>query len=106
MTLSSKKRSQQQEDRAARKFGGTVNAASGALPIRKNDVRTDTESIELKTTKAKSFSLKHTDLLNAWMHAVRDGRILLFGIQFETESVGQKRWVIMSEDDYLEMRDK
>lgn len=105
MTLSSRKRSQQQEKAAARRFGGTVNAASGALPVRKNDVRTPTESIELKTTKAKSFTLKYTDLVTAWMHAVRDSRTVLFGIQFENDSIGPKRWVVMTEDDYLAMRD-
>jgi hypothetical protein len=99
------RRSRRQERRGAGIFGGTVNAGSGN-GARKNDVRTPTESIEFKSTKAASYSLKLADLGAAWVHALNDNRRMLFGIEFASRDRGivPTRYIVMTEDDYLELR--
>ena len=93
-------KSEKQETRTAEVFRGTRNAASGSLWLRKNDVRTQTESIELKTTTKQSYSLKLADLEKAWKIAILDGRRMVFGIEF---SEARKRFVVLTEEDYLEI---
>lgn len=73
---------------------------SGAGWVKKNDVRTPTESVECKTTKAASYSLKYADLQKAEKTALLDSRRMVFGIQFE----GRGSYVVLSMDDYLELR--
>ncbi len=103
------KMSRKQEQDGARRYGGRVNARSGAGDTRKNDVQTDTESIEFKITEAASYRLKLDDLLQAWCHAVISGRKLIFGVEFGTAAMvrqGPLRYVILPEDDYLGMREE
>lgn len=99
------RRSRKQEKRVARSLGGTVNPGSGN-GARKNDVWTDTESVELKSTRAKSYSLKLDELGAAWIHAVSDNRRMAFGIEFVIRERGiiPTRYVVLTEDDYLELR--
>lgn len=52
-----KKRSQKQEKSVAKKLGGKVTAASGALWGMKGDVRTDKFLIECKTTEKDYYTL-------------------------------------------------
>lgn len=58
-----KKRSQAQEKRAAKREGGYVQPASGALSGAKGDVRAPGIRMECKFTRAKSFSLKLEELM-------------------------------------------
>lgn len=99
------RRSRKQERRGAKMFGGTVNAGSGN-GARKNDVRTPTESIEFKSTRAASYSIKLADLGASWIHAINDSRRMLFGIEFAARERGiiPTRYVVMTEADYLELR--
>lgn len=94
------RRSRRQERRIAAENGGTVNSQSGAGWLRKNDVRTPTESWEAKTTRGKQFILKLEDLRRAWQQAVVDGRRMVWEIEF-----GDERYVILAKDDYTELRD-
>lgn len=52
-----KRRSQKQEKSVAKKFGGKVTAASGALWGMKGDVRSEKFLIECKTTEKKYYTL-------------------------------------------------
>ncbi|MEV4454401.1 hypothetical protein [Microbispora sp. NPDC049633] len=88
--------SRRQEDQQAAKIGGSRNAASGALDFRKNDVRNETESWELKYTTAKQYTLRLADLLEAEKQALLDnGRLMRFGLR-----MGDRDWVILSQEDY------
>lgn len=89
------KRSQQQEKSTADRFGGRVTPGSGNGWMRKNDVRSDDVSFEMKYTDAKQFALKVADLTKAEEHAIRDGREMVFGISFSGE-----RFVLITEDYY------
>lgn len=92
---------QQEKDTAAR-YAGRVTPGSGNGWVAKNDIRTETESIECKTTAAASYTLKYMDLWKAYKTALMDGRRMVFEIQFEKRG----RFVILAEDDYMELRDK
>ena len=103
------RRSRKQEHDGAKRYGGTVNSQSGAGDIRKNDVRTDTESIEFKGTSNTGYRLTLADLCTAWRHALMDGRNVIFGIEFfRTDKFFgvPTRWVIQPEDDYLAMKER
>ena len=90
------------ERNTAARYNGRTTPQSGAGWVAKNDVRTFTESIECKTTKAASFSLKVSELKKADKTALLDGRRMVFEIQFE----GRGKYVVLNEEDYLELRDK
>lgn len=94
---------EKQEKDTAAAYGGRVNSGSGNGWIRKNDVRTDTESIECKTTSAHQFTLKYLELWKAYKTAITDGRRMVFQIQFEKH---RARYVVLHERDYLELREK
>ena len=97
------KDSQRQERRLANKLGGTVNSGSGNGWVRKGDVRTEDELLELKTTDAKSYSRKDAELEKLTNQALVDGRMPIFMVQFKTTG---NEWVIMSKDDYLTLREE
>ena len=97
--ISDQSRSRKQEDRAAKRLGGTRNSGSGNGPYRKNDVRTETESLEYKTTLKNSFRLTNAELLKAEQYALLDGREMAFGIDMD----GQ-RWIVISENYYETLR--
>jgi hypothetical protein len=99
--VNTKKASLAQERRAAKLYGGSVNSGSGNGPWRKNDVRTEDESWELKTTSKKQYPLKHDELVQAEKYAMLDGREMRFGI----EMCG-RNWIVLSEDDYLALKEK
>jgi hypothetical protein len=94
--------SQRQEINIAKRYKGTTNAGSGNGWVRKNDVRTDMESIECKITSKGSYSLKLSDLTKAEENAILDDRIMLLIIEFSSNG---RRFIVMDETDYLEMRD-
>lgn len=93
------KASRKQEARAANTYKGSRNAGSGAGWMRKNDVRSHDFLIENKlTTNAKSYTVKFTDLRDLTTKAVLEDRTPV--LQFD---LGGKRYVILNEDDFLEM---
>jgi len=95
------KQSQKHEKRLAKVVGGSVNAASGAFWSRKGDVRSDDLLIEHKWTGKKSFSLKAEVLEKIVLEAIVDSRMPVLGI-----SLNNKNYVLLTEDDFLEMREK
>lgn len=97
---SSLKKSQKQEQRLAKSYGGSTSAGSGNGWIRKNDVRTETLSFEAKYTDAKQFTLKQADLKKAEKYALIDGRESVFIISFSGEE-----WVVIREEAYKELHD-
>jgi len=92
------KQSQKQEKRLAKAYGGGVTPGSGNGWVHKNDVKTDTLSIEAKYTDAKSFSLKLADLLKAEKYALIDGRDVIFTVSFSGEE-----FAILREEDYRDL---
>lgn len=95
------KQSQKHEKRLAKAVGGTRNAASGALWSRKGDVRSDDLLIEHKYTGKKTYTLKADDLEKNVKNAILESRMPVFGI-----SLNNKNYVLLTEDDFLEMREK
>jgi hypothetical protein len=99
----SKKASVKQERRTADKYRGSVNVMSGAGWMRKADVRTADFLIENKLKmdpNAKSYSVKAVDLRDLTLRARLEGRIPL--LQFD---LAGHRYVVLVEDDFLEMID-
>lgn len=95
------KKSDAQERRTASTYGGTLNAMSGAGWMRKGDVRTDQFLIENKTKmdpNAKSYSVQATLLRDMTKRARLEGRVPL--LQFD---LGGHRYVVLCEDDFLDM---
>lgn len=84
--------SRRQERRGAARYDGSVNSGSGNGWLRKNDVRTDTLSIEYKHTGAASYRLVAAELATAERNAVADGREMAFIVE-----LGGREWVVLSE---------
>jgi hypothetical protein len=57
--------------------------------------------IEHKWTGKKSFSIKAAEVEKIVMEAIIDNRMPVFGI-----SLNDKNYVLLTEDDFLEMREK
>ena len=93
------KRSKKQENKAADRYNGSRNSGSGSGWVRKNDVRTHELLIENKfTDNLKSYSIKFTDLRDLETVAIKEDRTPV--LQFD---LGGKRYIILREDDFLEM---
>jgi hypothetical protein len=95
------RQSQKHEKRLAKKVGGSKTAASGAFWSRKGDVRSHDLLIEHKWTGKKSFSIKAIEVEKIVTEAIIDSRMPVFGI-----SLNDKNYVLLTEDDFLEMREK
>jgi hypothetical protein len=96
-----KKASAKQERRTANAYSGSVNVMSGAGWMRKADVRTEDFLIENKlrmSPDAKSYSIKAATLRDLTKQARLEGRIPL--LQFD---LAGHRYVVLVEDDFLEM---
>lgn len=87
-----------QEKRVAKLVGGTRNAGSGSGWRRRQDVRTDRFLWEMKYTGKKQITLKAQDLEQLRKHALMDDRTPVMHIE-----VGERSYVVMSEDDFLEL---
>ena len=101
--------SQKQERRGARVYGGVQNSGSGNTTGHKNDVRTPEYSIEFKTTRQKSYSLKLEDLRAAQKNALLSGREVLYAIDFQEQDQGRiktHRFVVLPEWDYLSLKER
>ena len=101
MKSKGQKESQKHEKRLAQKVGGKRNAASGAFWSRKGDVRSDDLLIEHKWTGKKQATIKSDVLKKITREAILEGRVPVLGIHLDGED-----YVILLEDDYLELRDK
>ena len=101
MKSEGQKQSQKHEKRLAKKVGGSKTAASGAFWFRKGDVRSHDLLIEHKWTGKKSFSIKALEVEKIVTEAIIDSRMPVFGI-----SLNNKNYVLLTEDDFLEMREK
>lgn len=97
------KDSQRQERRLAKELGGSVNSGSGNGWVRKGDVRAPDELWECKITDAKSYSLKDAELIKNYNHALMDGLMSIFMIEFKSSG---NSWVILSKDDYMTLRER
>lgn len=97
------KKSKRQEERTAKSYRGSRNAMSGAGWVRKADVRTEEFMIENKLKMdpdAKSYSIKSVDMRDLVKRARLEGRIPLMQID-----LAGHRYVVLTEDDFLEMID-
>jgi len=104
MKSESQKKSVKQEKRTAESYRGSRNAMSGAGWVRKADVRTEDFMIENKLKmdpEAKSYSLKALDMRDLTKRALLEGRIPLMQID-----LAGHRYVVLREDDFLEMIDE
>jgi hypothetical protein len=79
-----RERSIKQEDRLAKATGGKRNKGSGCYFFRPGDVVSGEFLIEGKTTKAKSYSLKLTELRKISNEAFRKNKTPAFAVSFET----------------------
>lgn len=93
------RRSQRQERTWAEEIDGRTTPGSGNTWARKNDVRSERWSLELKTTAKKQYSLKADDLRTAERNALMDGREFAFGIEMAGST-----WVVMNAHDWHRMR--
>mgnify|MGYP006271683665 FL=1 len=101
MKSEGQKQSRRHENRLAKKIGGSRTAASGAFWSRKGDVRSDDLLIEHKYTGKKQTTIKSDVLKKIMREAILDGRIPVLGIHLDGED-----YVILSEHDFMEMREK
>jgi hypothetical protein len=94
-----------QENLTAEKHGGQVTPASGSGGTVKNDVRSASWSLEVKSTSAKTYSLSRDVLATAERNALVDGRLFALVVAFlptQTRPGQGMRYVVMGEDDFLE----
>ena len=101
MKSEGQKQSQKHEKRLAKLVGGSTTAGSGVFWSRKGDVRSDDLLIEHKWTGKKTKTIKAEELEKITTEAIIDGRTPVFGI-----SLNNKNYVILVEDDFIEMREK
>lgn len=95
------KQSRKQEKRSANAYRGSRNAGSGSGWMRKNDVRSEVLLIENKlTTGTKSITLKEVDLRELRTRAILEDRVPV--LQFD---LNNRSYVVLVEDDFLEMID-
>lgn len=96
-----------QENLTAKLHHGRVTPGSGSGHMTKNDVRNDQWSIEVKSTSALTYSLNRDVLAVAERHALSDGRKMALVVAFmpkrATTLAKPKRYVVLTEDDYLEL---
>jgi hypothetical protein len=100
MKSEGQKQSQKHEKRLAKLVDGSVNAASGAFWSRKGDVRSKELLIEHKWTGKKQVTIKSEVLKKITREAILDSRIPVLGLHLDGEN-----YVVLLEDDYLEMRE-
>jgi hypothetical protein len=93
------KRSQAQERRIAKSYGGSLNSGSGNGTFRKNDVRSERFLHEAKRTDNKaSITIRRTDLRDLTRNALMEGRIPVLHFQIDKDE-----YVILTEADFQEM---
>jgi hypothetical protein len=101
MRSKGQKESKKHEDRLAKAIGGQRTAASGAFWSRKGDVRSKDLLIEHKWTGKATVTIKATVLEKIVTEAILDSRMPVLGF-----SLNNKNYVMLTEDDFLELRQK
>lgn len=101
-----KAKSDRQERRLAKEFGGRVTPGSGSGSI-KGDVTTGEEMIEAKTTTKRQFTLKLETLQKLEYEARAVGKRPVLILHIDDDSpvlLHHPEWVLIPKNDYLEMR--
>ena len=98
MRSEGQRRSQRQERRTARDFGGRVQPGSGSGWSRKGDVVTPLLLIENKFTGNNSIVLKALALQKICDEATAEGRVPALVIE-----LAGKEYVLFAKDDVLEL---
>lgn len=93
-----RKRSDKQEKRLAKKFGGRTSAGSGSV-FGENDVKTPEFDIEAKTTLKKQYTIKLADIKKMQTKAPFHKKALL-AINFEET---KEEFILLSLADFLEI---
>lgn len=101
--MADRKDSRRQENRWAKTLVGKVSPGSGNGWLHKSDVRSKDVLVEAKITSAKSYSLKDAELQVNIHHALMDGLSPIFVVEFKPSG---NSYVILTEDDYLGLRQK
>jgi hypothetical protein len=99
MRTEGQKQSKKQETRLAALMRGSTNAASGALWLRKGDVRTQEFVVEAKWTGKKQYTLQAKTLEDVITEATLSGRIGIVSV-----SLNGRDYVIIAEDDFEILR--
>lgn len=94
------KRSRQQEKRVAKRLNGRVQPRSGAGWLHKSDVRDDHFLYEMKRTNAKQITVKASVLEDLYRNALEVDRIPVLHLE-----LGDRRYVVLSEHDFEELRE-
>lgn len=98
-STANRRKSDKQEKRLADLIGARVQPGSGSGWKRRQDVRSEDFLWEMKRTdNKKSISLKLDDLAQLRKNALMDGRTGVMHVE-----IGDKRFVVMFEDDFLEL---
>jgi hypothetical protein len=93
------RKSRQQEQRVARRVGGSVNPGSGSSWRRPHDVREQGVLWEMKRTDGKSMTL-HLEVLEAvTRRALLAGDDPVLHLEF-----GTRRFVVLHEEDYFDLK--
>jgi hypothetical protein len=101
MRTKGQKESKKHEDRLAKAVGGQRSAGSGAFWSRKGDVRSKDLLIEHKWTGKASVTVKAAVLEKIVNEAIVESRTPVLGF-----SLNNNNYIMLTEDDYLEMRQK
>lgn len=89
------KRSKVQEAETAKRIGGAVTKASGAQSFEKGDVRIKgVARLELKTTKAKSFSVTADMIDKIEGQALQAGELPVMEIEIDNQGARRNVYVI------------
>jgi len=99
MKSKGQRESKKHEDRLAKAIGGQRSAGSGAFWSRKGDVRSQDLLIEHKWTGKASVSIKAAVLEKIVKEAILDSRMPVLGFSLNNEN-----YVLLTEDDFLELR--
>lgn len=99
----SRKISDRQEKQVAKRLGGRVHIASGALPMKKSDLSTSDFQIECKTTAAGSHSVKVDILAKVTLEASQRNRRPALSIRFEGEKDPNRDWILVRLCDFEEL---
>jgi|TARA_Y100000310_G_scaffold67392_1_gene62719 hypothetical protein len=92
------RRSKKQEERSAETYKGSRNVMSGAGWVRKNDIRAEDLLIENKFTDKKAYSIKSEEMVKLARTAILEDRVPVLQVD-----LGGRSYVVLLEDDFLEM---
>ena len=99
-----------QEQRIARRLGGTVVPGSGSTRERKQDIRFARILMQVKSTARASISIKLKDLLDTEQDALNAGRIPALALTFTSPALEYERdfiafplWWIQCQEWFLEL---